>query len=296
MKPIVVRNKYQLDLRLGGGSYGEVYQCHNIQTGQEVALKLEYNQISPSHLENEVEIYNELAGVPGIPQVYWHGYECEFRVMAFELLGPNLENLFNYCSRRFSLKTVLMLADQLIPRFQCIHSKGYIHRDVKPDNLLMGDGKQGNTVYMTDIGLAKEIEGGDRQSYPVVGTLRYASINAHLGKEQSPHDDIESLGYVFLYFLRGSLPWQSLKAKSPEKETMILERKQHVQEDDLFDGVPEEFKKYFEHVRSGEKLDYSYLLRLFRNLFRRKGFEYDYVFDWTILKFLEEPEGKQKSS
>ncbi|WEW55390.1 hypothetical protein PRK78_000820 [Emydomyces testavorans] len=112
-----------------------------IKTGQEVALKLEYVQIDPSLLENEIEIYEELSGGPGIPRVYWHGEECEFRVMVFELLGPNLENLFNYCGWKFSLKTVLLLADQIIPRFQYIHSDGYIHRDVKPDNLLMGDGK-----------------------------------------------------------------------------------------------------------------------------------------------------------
>ncbi|KAI1451821.1 kinase-like domain-containing protein [Annulohypoxylon moriforme] len=104
--------------------------------------------------------------------------------MAFELLGPSLENLFNYCGRKFSFKTVLLSADQLISRFQYIHSKGYIHRDVKPDNLLMGVGTQGNTVYMTDIGLAKEIEHLDRRTYSVVGTLRYASINAHLGNSE----------------------------------------------------------------------------------------------------------------
>lgn len=146
-----------------------------------MALKLEYNQVSPSQLENEVEIYKKLDGGNGIPRVYWNGSECEYRVMAFELLGPSLENLFNYCGRKFSLKTVLLLADQLISRFQYIHSKGYIHRDVKPDNLLMGVGTQGNTVYMTDIGLAKEIEDPDKRIYSVVGTLRYASINAHLG-------------------------------------------------------------------------------------------------------------------
>ena len=198
MKPLIVRGKYQLDLRLGGGSYGEVYEGkrypttllarrlihlgHHLETGEEVALKLEYNQVSPSQLENEVKIYKELDDSNGIPQIYWYGSECEYRVMAFELLGPSLENLFNYCSRKFSLKTVLLLADQLILRFQYIHAKGYIYRDVKPDNLLMGVGTKGNTVYMTDIGLAKEIEDPDRHMYSVVGTLRYASINAHLGK------------------------------------------------------------------------------------------------------------------
>jgi serine/threonine protein kinase len=109
--------------------------------------------------------------------------------MVFELLGPNLEDLFNYCDRRFSLRTVLMLADQLICRFQYIHSKGFIHQDIKPENLLMGRGIRGNIVYITDIGLAEDFinEGARRygrrsqREGPVFGTARYASINAHCG-------------------------------------------------------------------------------------------------------------------
>jgi len=130
----------------------------------------------------------------------------------------------------------------------------------------------------------------------VVGTLRYVSINAHLGKEQSPRDDMESLGYVFLYLLRGSLPWQGLKGKSTEKENRVLERKQQADKFNLFNGVPVEFKKYFEHVRSEKKLDHRYLRRLFRSLFRREDFEHDYVFDWTILKFLEHCEEKEEDN
>jgi len=139
-------------------------------------------------LENEYQIYEELAGGPGVPRTYWYGQECEFRVMAFELLGPSLEDTFNYCGRRFSLKTVLMLADQLIRRFEYIHSKGFIHRDIKPENLLMGDGKQGSTVYVTDVGMgvetperttwSEDVQQGKRS---LVGTIRYASINAQLG-------------------------------------------------------------------------------------------------------------------
>jgi serine/threonine protein kinase len=154
----------------------------HLETGEAVALKLEYHEVDPSQLENEVGIYKELCGGDGIPQVYWYGFECEFRVMAFELLGPSLEDLLNYCGRKFSLKTVLLLADQLITRFQYIHSKGYIHRDVKPDNLLMGAGTQGNKVYITDIGLGEEIQDRDWGGGPMVGTVRYASINAHSGK------------------------------------------------------------------------------------------------------------------
>ncbi|KAF2455801.1 kinase-like domain-containing protein [Lineolata rhizophorae] len=167
--------------------------------------------------------------------VDWYGHECEFRVMAFELLGLNLEDLLNYCGRKFSLKTALMLADQLLRRFQYIHSKGYIHRDIKPENLLVGDGMQGNKVYVTDIGLAKEIRepmarSGDawRRNGPLFGTTRYASITAHLSDGQYklfPRDDMKSPGYVFIYFLRGSLPWQGLNADSQEqKDKLILEK------------------------------------------------------------------------
>ncbi|KAF2839918.1 kinase-like protein [Patellaria atrata CBS 101060] len=241
MKPLIVRDKYQLDLRLGYGSYGEVYEgeSYYIETGKAVALKLEYNQVNPSQLKNEVEIYRKLETGNGIPQVYWHGSKCEFRVMAFKLLGPSLENLFNYCGCKFSLKTY-------------IHSKGYIYRDVKPDNLLTGTGTKGSTVYMTDIGLAKEIEDLD-------------SINAHLGKGE----------YNRLY---GSLPWQGLKYRSKGKEKMILKN--------LFNGIPIKFKKYFELIRSDKELDYRRLRCLFRDLFCRQCFQCDNVFDWTKLMIL----------
>jgi serine/threonine protein kinase len=156
-------------------------KARDIQTEQKVALKLEHIDVDPSLLKNEVKIYEELSGGPGIPRVYWHGHECEYRVMAFQLLGPNLEDLFNYCGRKFSLKTVLMLADHLIPSFRYIHSKKYVHRDVKPENILMGDGKQGNNVYVTDIGFAKGVEKPRGHTYSMIGTRRYASINAHLG-------------------------------------------------------------------------------------------------------------------
>jgi serine/threonine protein kinase len=158
----------------------------DVDTDEEVAIKLEH-QSDPSVLREEVRVYKSLAGGAGIPTVYWFGEEYDYRAMVFELLGPSLEDLFNYCGRQFSLKTVLMIADQLISRLQYIHSKDVIHRDVKPQNCLMGRDKHGNCIYVTDLGIAAEYR-PDRTPHMsppskprLVGTARFASINGHLG-------------------------------------------------------------------------------------------------------------------
>ena len=163
-------------------------QGTNVDTDEEVAIKLEHVSIDPSLLEREADIYKSLSGAAGIPHVYWYGTECEYNAMVFDLLGPSLEDLFNYCSRKFSLKTVLMLADQLICRLEYIHSKQIIHRDIKPENFLMGVGRLGNLVYVTDLGLAMEYEAAQTQSFSnrarkpnLIGTPRFASIKGHWG-------------------------------------------------------------------------------------------------------------------
>ncbi|KAJ6923233.1 hypothetical protein NC652_016776 [Populus alba x Populus x berolinensis] len=123
----------------------------------------------------------------------------------------------------------------------------------------------------------------------LTGTARYASMNTHLGIEQSRRDDLESLGYVLMYFLRGSLPWQGLKAGTKkQKYEKISEKKVSTSIEALSRGYPTEFASYFHYCRSlrfDDKPDYAYLKRIFRDLFIREGFQFDYVFDWTILKY-----------
>ncbi|XVE54049.1 hypothetical protein DITRI_Ditri03aG0051300 [Diplodiscus trichospermus] len=213
-----------------------------------------------------------------------------------DLLGPSLEDLFNFCSRKLSLKSVLMLADQMINRVEFVHSKSFLHRDIKPDNFLMGLGRRANQVYMIDFGLAKKYRDSSthqhipyRENKNLTGTARYASMNTHLGIEQSRRDDLESLGYVLMYFLRGSLPWQGLKAGTKkQKYEKISEKKVSTSIEALCRGYPTEFASYFHYCRSlrfDDKPDYAYLKRIFRDLFIREGFQFDYVFDWTILKY-----------
>ena len=160
----------------------------HVDTGVEVAIKLEHVSIDPSFLRQEVSIYRSLSGCTGIPRVYLHYTECEYNALVFNLLGPNLEDLFNYCGRIFSLKTVLMLADQLLCRLQVLHDHDIIHRDIKPENCLMGVGKLGNVVYVTDLGLAVDYvdiscrdANFERPEHPrLIGTVQFASINGHL--------------------------------------------------------------------------------------------------------------------
>ncbi|KAL0456975.1 UNVERIFIED_CONTAM: Casein kinase-like protein 11 [Sesamum latifolium] len=227
----VVGNKFKLGRKIGGGSFGELYLAVNIQSGEEVAVKLEPVKTKHPQLYYESKLYMLLQGGTGIPHLKWFGVEGEYNAMVIDLLGPSLEDLFNYCNRKFTLKTVLMLADQLINRVEYMHSRGFLHRDIKPDNFLMGLGRKANQVYIIDYGLAKKYRDLQthkhipyRENKNLTGTARYASVNTHLGVEQE--DDLESLGYVLMYFLRGSLPWQGLKAGTKkQKYDKISEKK-----------------------------------------------------------------------
>ncbi|OON21632.1 hypothetical protein X801_02467 [Opisthorchis viverrini] len=209
-----------------------------------------------------------------------------------EYLGPSLEDLHVYCECKFSLKTVAMLADQMIKRIETLHRNCLIHRDIKPDNFVMGVGANFNTVYVIDFGLSKYYMDPKTKEHcafrdfrNLTGTARYCSINAHAGYEQSRRDDLESLGYVFLYFIRGSLPWQGLQADSKrEKFRKIYKTKLSMRTETLCQGLPEEFAKYLNYCRNlafEEEPKYKYLRGLFWRIMEKKSYKYDCQFDWN---------------
>ncbi|CAA2993384.1 casein kinase 1 3 [Olea europaea subsp. europaea] len=292
----IVGGKFKLGRKVGSGSFGEIFMATHIDTFEIVAVKIENNKTKHPQLLYEAKLYNSLQGGSGIPGIKWSGVDGEDNVLVLDLLGPSLEDLFVYCRRKFSLKTVLMLADQMITRIEFVHAKGFLHRDIKPDNFLMGLGRKSNQVYIIDFGLAKRYRDSItnrhipyRENKNLTGTARYASCNTHLGIEQSRRDDLESLGYVLLYFLRGSLPWQGLKAATKkQKYDKICEKKLSTPIEMLCKSHPVEFASYFHYCHSltfDQRPDYGFLKRLFRELFTREGYEFDYIFDWTILKY-----------
>ncbi|EAL51973.1 casein kinase, putative [Entamoeba histolytica HM-1:IMSS-B] len=309
MMDMKIANKYRLVKKLGSGSFGDIYMGVNtFNEEEEVAIKMESTKARCPQLRYEYNLYKILmetgesgTKATGIPAVKWWGMQDDWNLMVMELLGPSLEDLFTYCGRKFSLKTTIMLADQCIKRIQEVHDRFFIHRDIKPDNFVMGMRNMSNTVYVIDFGLSKKYRDNKTMKHikyaedkAFVGTVRYASINNHRGREQSRRDDLEALGYMFVYFMKGSLPWQGIKGKKVDKNTQILAKKESTPLSELCEGLPEEFATYLDICKKlgfDQTPDYLQLRMLFWRIAKREGIEFDGQFDWIQYKGDKTPQG-----
>ncbi|KAG6817353.1 bifunctional choline kinase/ethanolamine kinase cki1 [Tephrocybe sp. NHM501043] len=292
----IVGNHFRVGKKIGEGSFGVVFEGSKMLSNTPVAIKFEPRKSDAPQLRDEFRSYRTLNGTPGVPQVHHFGQEGLHNVLVIDLLGPNLEDLFDMCGRKFTIKTVCMAAKQMVTRVQAIHDKSLIYRDIKPDNFLIGvpGTKTANTIHVIDFGMAKHYRDPKtkvhipyRERKSLSGTARYMSINTHLGREQSRRDDLESLGHVFMYFLRGGLPWQGLRAATnKQKYEKIGEKKQTTPIGELCEGFPEEFAIYMNYVRKlgfEESPDYDFLRELFSKVLKTLGETEDGVFDWMLL-------------
>ena len=289
----VINGQYTLDKKIGHGSFGDVYIGYDKTEGNLVALKIE-NADKKYILKHEYDIYldiiaNERSKNLNIPKIYWYGVLPDQRkVLVMQFLGNSLEYLFTRkCRGLFSLKTTLMIGIQVLKLLHGLHECNYIHRDIKPDNFLMCNTTQ--TLYLIDLGLAKRYKSQENvhlkqtTGKSIVGTARYSSINSHLGIELSRRDDLESLGYMLIYFAKGSLPWQGVPADNKQdKYALIGKMKQDCILEDLCNGLPTAFQDYMSCVRSlefKERPNYKYLYDLFTGCFKQNGFAWD-AHDW----------------
>lgn len=303
-------HKTELLTRVSGGSFGEVYLGRMNKSGEKVAVKIEPQNFGNLFLLHEGNVYRELEDGPGIPRVHWFGlHGNDYSAMVMDLLGPTLFERFEACGSRFSLKTVIMLVDQMVQIMEHVHKHNFVHRDISPNNFMFGVGEQSNKLFLIDFGHAKKVNSsmvflpGRRRSsallspkkVQLVGTPRFVSVFAHIGHEPAVRDDMESLAYVWLYLLKGRLLWQGTKAKDPgQKMAKIAELKITTPPDEICKDTPEEFLVYLEHIRSlGQyaKPDYAKIRHMFQRLAAKRDIEFDDEYDWVVneKKKIEDP-------
>lgn len=285
------------DLILGKGSFGIVYAAYDNILNVSVALKVEKSKSKkPTKILNEVNVYKDLTDCEDIQVFYGNGEKDGRQFVATTILGPNLENVFYYCKKDFSIRTICLIGIQCLNLIQNLHNKGYIHRDIKPENFSIGLDNT-SKIYLIDFGLCiKYIDSNGNhipfeENIPFVGTIRYCSINTHYGILQSRRDDLESFGYVILHFLLGNLPWQGVVLSNKEKKaSTIFNKKLSVIIENLLYDYPVQFTYYFHYVKSlgyNETPNYEYLKDLFYEILTKEihlDNNLDFDFEWNRKK------------
>ena len=285
----IIFNKYKILKYLGGGTFGSIYSA--IYDNKYYAVKFEDKKTNDPLLQNECYIMTSLRS-PYLPNIKMLGYNNTHNILVMELMGKSLAKIFEDNNEKpFSTRCVCNIGYQMIEILEFIHDKNYVHRDIKPDNFVIGLNKKRKYIFILDFGLSKKYRSSKtNKHYPpcvyknLVGTPRYASINALGGLTQSRRDDLESVGYVLLYFLRGKLPWQGIKAKNKEeRNNKIMFRKKTTTAEELCYGFHDNFVKYINYTRNLEyeqDPDYNYLKKLFLSMLISNGFFLDCFYDW----------------
>ena len=283
--------KYKVLKKIGKGSFGLVYLCKNINNENYFAMKFEPKSQQDLILEQESYILYYLRGF-GIPDIITYGHNSKYNILVQTLLGKSINSIFLHDNNKFSMKDCCMIGIQILDRLEYIHSKFIIHRDVKPDNFLIGN-PDINNIYIIDFGLAKKFMSsrtGKHAKFCInkkwSGTSRFASANSLRGVVQSRRDDLESLCYLLLYLMKGSLPWDNVYGKNENEEILLIYKiKKFMKPELLFMNLPKqtiEFFKYCKKLEYEQKPDYSYLKNLLIDILKYSNEKNDLNFSWVI--------------
>lgn len=302
-KDMIFNLTYQAKKKISAGSFGTVYTGVDLKTNETLAIKIEKvtGGDEMRSVIREGTFLKKLEGIKGIPKVYWSGSKGDQDVLVLTLLGKDLASYLKIY-KKFSLKTVLMIADQLLVLLENIHNKLLLHRDIKPENILVGKGDTSDTIFFVDFGISKYYKDNlgrhiaYREKKSFIGTTRYASIAAHLGVEISRKDDLESLAYVIIFLAKGQLPWQNLNVCEADKTKKVGEIKIKTSVEELCKGMPEEIAKYLTYVKNlsfKENPDYIFLKGLIMKAAMINNIIMDNQWDWALpLKIEHSPKKK----
>ena len=284
--PLIFK-KFRPMKHLCKGAFCDIYAGINILTKEKVAIKVEERYKMDKNLETECYFLFSLKGI-GIPKVISFGHNKEYDILVMPLLGKSLHEIQSTKNFNFEFKDICLMAIQIIERIQWVHSQKIIHRDIKPDNFLIGLDDP-NIIYLIDFGLSKKYRSSITGNHikctrikKFVGSLRYASINALRLREQSRRDDLESIGYMLICLIKGKLPWDNIKIDN--KRTSYLkfsQYKKNISPELLCNNLPEEFLDYIKYVRNlnfEDEPDYNYLKSLFQIMLNKQGFEEKKIF------------------
>ncbi|GMQ00644.1 hypothetical protein CsSME_00047645 [Camellia sinensis var. sinensis] len=279
---------YKIDRKLGKGGFGQVFVGRRVSGGNdrttgpgavEVALKFEHRNSKGCNYgpPYEWQVYNTLGGSHGVPRVHYKGKQGDYYVMVMDMLGPSLWDVWNSSGQSMSSEMVACIAVESLSILEKMHSRGYVHGDVKPENFLLGQPStsQEKKLFLVDLGLAtkwRDSSNGQHVDYDqrpdmFRGTVRYASVHAHLGRTASRRDDLESLAYTLIFLLRGRLPWQGYQGDN--KSFLVCKKKMATSPEILCCFCPAPLKQFLEivvNMKFDEEPNYSKLISLFEGL------------------------------
>ena len=267
-------DNYELINKIGSGSFGEVYMTKDKNDNKLYAAKIEEIR-DRNRLKSEYNIYkkiNKNNKIDGIPKVHNFIQTNDYNILMMELLGPSLENKFDDNQKKISIQCLFKLGIDMVNLIENFHRRGFIHRDIKPNNFLFNYKKPFNKLYLMDFGLSKPyvIDGEHidiKFDRSLIGTARYCSLNIHWGIEPSRRDDLESIAYILIYLFKGGLPWQGLKKdKNKSQVEKIGDKKLSVSTEILCKDMPDSFRLFLDYCRSlkfEQKPDYKYIIDLF---------------------------------